>query len=125
VVIIQACQPVYSGLSTSQRNSIVLDRAHTLLLISTVVGGMSERGAFLGAIADQIKQADGKTSMHDMTTNAIWCMKKKGYSQDPEVRSTLQKMLILHPAVDKRDTTKCNNKSTKESLLQKLGYSTK
>ena len=56
--------------------SVILDRPHTLLLMSAVTGGVAIRGAFTGAMARQFAKADGKTTINDMVTNAIVDMKK-------------------------------------------------
>jgi hypothetical protein len=93
--------------------------------MSSVAGGMAARGAFTGAIARQFAKADGKTSIHDMVTNAVVDMKKQettdGYIQTPEARNTLQKSLVLPPGVIKQDSQQSQNRPSKRSLLTKLG----
>ena len=70
----------------------VLDRAHTQLLMSSVVGGYAKRGAFTGAMARQFAQADGKTTINDMVTNAVVEMKEN----EEEATIRLQKPGILY-----------------------------
>mgnify|MGYP001793158991 CR=1 FL=1 len=43
---------------------IVLRRPHTVLLLSTVTGGLAIRGAFTGAIADELRKSDGQTYIY-------------------------------------------------------------
>ena len=137
IIIIQACQAVnppevtQSSHSTSSASdagrwnpddhqSVILDRAHTLLLMSSVVGGYAKRGAFTGAMA----MADGKTTIDEMVMEAKIDMKKneeKGYNQTPESRSTLQKSLILPPADFKPDYLQSRGYQSKRKLLEKLG----
>ena len=81
---------------------ITLHRPHTLLLMSTIAGGYSIRGAFTGAIARQFAKADGKITVNDMVTYAVIEMKKDtttgaAREQAPESRNTLQKILIFPP----------------------------
>ena len=104
--------------------SVILDRAHTLLLMSSVVGGYVKRGAFTGAMARQVAKADGKTTIDEMVMEAKIDMKKneeKGYNQTPESRSTLQKSLILPPADFKPDYLQSRGYQSKRKLLEKLG----
>ena len=89
----------------------MLDRPHTLLLMSTVAGGYAIRGAFTGAMARQFAKADGKLTINDMVTNAIVDMKKneeEDYNQTPEARKvsfchqsisnpTLSKAVVINP----------------------------
>jgi hypothetical protein len=92
--------------------------------MSTVHGGMSVRGAFTGAIARQIAKADGKTTIEEMVTKANIDLKKNEpdqYNQTPELRSTLQKSLVLPPGEQKSDSLQSLNKPSKISLLKKLG----
>ena len=103
--------------------SVILDRPHTLLLMSTVTGGVAIRGAFTGALARQFAKADGKATINDMVTNAIIDMKKnemEGYDQAPEARSTLQKSLILPPADLKRTHQQAHSSQTKRELIEKI-----
>ena len=105
-------------------HSVILDRAHTLLLMSSVVGGYAKRGAFTGAMARQFAKADGKTTINDMVTNAIVEMKEneeEGYNQTPEARNTLQKNLVLPPADFKPDSPQSRGNQSKKKLLEKLG----
>lgn len=133
--MIQACQAynpaAHSGRTEdaacgdpSKKPYVVLDRPHTLLLMSTIVGETSVRGAFTGAIARQFANADGKTTINDMVTNAVIDMKKDeddGYDQAPESRNTLQKSLVLPPGIGSSDLPQSQGRLSKESLLRKLG----
>ena len=106
--------------------SVILDRAHTLLLMSSVIGGYATRGAFTGAMARQFAKADGKTTINDMVIDAVVEMKEneeEGYNQTPEARSTLQKSLILPPADFKPDSLRSRGNQSKKKLLEKLGVS--
>ena len=76
---------------------IVLRRPHTVLLLATVTGGLAIRGAFTGALADQIRAADGKTDIYTMFNRAVDNMNT--HEQRPEMRITTQKALILPPVV--------------------------
>jgi hypothetical protein len=90
--------------------------------MSTVVGEMAVRGALTGAIARQFAKADGKTTIHEMVTNAVMDMKKNEldqYDQSPESRNTLQKNLVLPPVVSSTGPLR-RSKHTKESLLKSL-----
>ena len=80
----------------TQTLTIHLQRPHTVLLLATVMGSVAYRGYFTGAIADQIKQADGKTDIYTMYLHAVESMRKA--EQTPEFRSTMKKTLILPPA---------------------------
>ena len=103
---------------------VELDRAHTLLLMSSVVRGYAKREAFTGAMARQFAKADGKTAINDMVIDAVVEMKEneeEGYNQTPEARSTLQKSLILLPADFKPDYLQSHGKQSKKNLLEKLG----
>ena len=103
--------------------SVILDRPHTLLLMSAVTGGVAIRGAFTGAMARQFAKADGKTTINDMVTNAIIDMKKnevEGYDQAPEARNTLQKSLILPPADFKQTHQQGHSSQSKRDLIEKI-----
>ena len=81
-MVIQACQvfstygvvpsqpsesdPATPSQVTDPHNNkhIVLRRPHTVLLLATVTGGLAIRGAFTGALADQIRVSDGKTVIY-------------------------------------------------------------
>ena len=80
----------------TQTLTIHLQRPHTVLLLATVMGSVAYRGYFTGAIADQLKQADGKTDIYTMYLRAAGSMRKP--EQTPEFRSTMKKSLILPPA---------------------------
>mgnify|MGYP001800853947 FL=1 len=103
--------------------SVILDRPHTLLLMSTVTGGVAIRGAFTGAMVRQFAKADGKTTINDMVTNAIVDMKKnemEGYDQTPEARNTLQKSLILPPSGLYQTHQQGQNSQSKRELIEKI-----
>jgi hypothetical protein len=116
VIIIQACQiftthgvvqpQEYESdpATPSQVNDphsnkhIVLRRPHTVLLLATVTGGLAIRGAFTGALADQIRAADGKTDIYSMFNRAVNSMIRNEpacVGQTPEIRATTDKNLIL------------------------------
>ena len=81
---------------------IVLRRPHTVLLLATVTGGLAIRGAFTGALADQIRAADGKTDIYTMFNRAVDNMIRNDAAcsdQVPEMRNTTRKSLILPPVV--------------------------
>jgi hypothetical protein len=106
-MLVQACQHSQAaqgnpGDDMAMRSSpadnthIVLDRPHTLLLLSTMRDGFCKRSAYTNAMTQQFKQADGKLDIHDMHTKAVILMKEKyGEKQTPEYRSLLKKHLIL------------------------------
>ena len=140
IIIIQACQEsshadVFSYAQDARKTVpeeerfVMLDRPHTLLLMSTVAGGYAIRGAFTGAMARQFAKADGKLTINDMVTNAIVDMKKneeEGYGQTPETRSTLQKSLILPPADFKQTHQQGHSSQSKRDLIERIiGQSTK
>lgn len=84
---------------------IVLLRPHTVLLLATVAGGLALRGTFTGALADEIRRADGKTDICAMFNRAVNSMMRNGpadYSQTPELRATTSKDLFLPPALQRR-----------------------
>ena len=111
VVIIQACQgvtvaspsaPAVTQADASRGNpplkehSIVLTRPHTLLLMSTVARGLAKRGAFTGALAKQIANADGRTPIYHMIAEAKVDMDRTiTDNQTSEVRDTLKRKLVL------------------------------
>ena len=79
---------------------IVLERPHTLLLLSSVFGGRALRGAYTGAFTKQLCEADGRLEIEQMQSRARIYMQEhhKGFSaQIPEMRSTLMKALRLPP----------------------------
>ena len=79
---------------------IVLERPHTLLLLSSVFGGRALRGAYTGAFTKQLCEADGRLEIEQMQSRARIHMQEhhKGSStQIPEMRSTLMKALRLPP----------------------------
>lgn len=85
---------------------IVLTRPNTVLLMATVTGGEAIRGAYTGAIAKQIRKADGKTDIHEMHTQAVNQMMKNGKQagsthQIPEYRDTLMGKKLILPNIPK------------------------
>lgn len=109
--------------NTAEKRHVELERPHTLLLMSTVAGGMSHRGAFTGAIASQFALADGKKTIDEMVTYAKIAMDRKPDSkfQTSETRSTLKKCLVLPPAAPKSDLQQNQNMFSKQCLMEKLG----
>ena len=88
----QGCAPEVEG------KHIVLQRPHTLLLLSSITGGSAQRGLYTGALADQIASADGKTTIEEMQSRARVQMLQQHPDcswQIPEMRSTLLKRLVL------------------------------
>ena len=80
---------------------ITLTRPHTALLLSTVAGGTALRGAYTGAIADQISKSSGKTDINSMHTAAVKQVQQTfslNHDQIPELRHTLDKTLIMPKA---------------------------
>ena len=64
--------PAPTSLSDPLSNQhITLTRPHTVLLLATVTGGLAIRGAFTGALADQIRVSDGKTVIYCMFNKAV------------------------------------------------------
>ena len=79
------------------KKHIVLVRPHTALLMATMTGGVAYRGAFSGAIADQFRRDGGKMDICSMHKSAAADPRCK--DQYPELRITLNKNLILPPAI--------------------------
>ena len=77
---------------------VELRRPHTVLLMSTVAGGDSLRGAFTGAIAETFHKVDGKSSIYTMFSKSKEKMSQLRAEQTFEMRTTLKKELILPPA---------------------------
>ena len=74
-----SCDPVPILLSDPDSNQhITLTRPHTVLLMSTVRGGVAYRGAFTGAIATQLSSSDGITDIYSMHNRAVAVMKANG-----------------------------------------------
>ena len=86
-----------SVLDPHQNKHLVLQRRHTALLMATVSGGLAYRGAFTGAIANEFREADGKKDICSMYIHAV--ADPACREQCPEFRMTLDKTLILPPAV--------------------------
>ena len=83
--------------NTRAHRCIQLKRPHTLLLMSTINGRTSLRGAYTGELAHQFRQADGKTSVTEMHYKAVQRM-NGGYEwQVPEVRGTLIRGSLVFP----------------------------
>ena len=127
-MVIQACQvfrthgvvpsqpsestPATPSQVTDPHNNkhIVLRRPHTMLLLATVTGGLAIRGAFTGALADQIRASDGKTDIYCMFNKAVNSMIRNEpacveLGQIPEIRATTDKSLILPPAITNTNNT--------------------
>lgn len=80
---------------------INLYRQHSCLLLSSVIGGASVRGAYTGALAQQFRNADGETTFSQMITDAKIQMQRthpESKNQVPDTRETLMKKLVLPPA---------------------------
>ena len=80
---------------------IVLERANTLLLLSSVSGGVAVRGAYTKAFTKQLSKSNGKLEIEQMNSRARIYMQNHHpglTSQIPEMRSTLTKILKLPPA---------------------------
>ena len=92
----EACSLDPDPARPTQTLNIILRRPHTVLLLSTVTGGLAYRGVFTGAIADEIRMSDGETDILTMFTRAAKKARSRG--QTPEVRSTMENTLFLHPA---------------------------
>lgn len=88
-----------------ENKHIVLKRPHTLLLLSSVTGGLALRGAYTEAFTQQMSKSNGQLEIEQMQSRARINMQKHhpgSSSQIPEMRSTLMKVLKLPPA--KQDT---------------------
>ena len=104
VLLIQACQTSHTHsarVSTLYDQHMQLTRPNTVLLLATLTGGRAVRGAFSGAMADQIKAADGKRDIYQMFAKACKQMRKNYRNseiQTPELRSTLPEPPVFLPA---------------------------
>ena len=76
---------------------IDLTRPHTVLLMSTVIGGTAFRGAYTGELAHQFRHADGKTSISEMHYKAVQRMNGGREWQVPEIRGTLTRGSLVFP----------------------------
>ena len=84
-------------------NSIHLElkypNTNVTVLMSTLFGQTSHRHHFIPAIAEEIKNSDGKRSVHDMFTDASSKMMQHSIAsykrQNPEYRTTNRKRLVL------------------------------
>ena len=76
---------------------IDLTRPHTVLLMSTVIGGTAFRGAYTGELAYQLRHADGKTSIAEMHDKAVQKMNGGREWQVPEYRSSLTRGSLVFP----------------------------
>ena len=65
-----------------------------------MTGGLAIRGAFTGAIADELRKSDGQTDIYSMFTLAVNKLVRSEPLQTPEMRSTADKFLVLPPALD-------------------------
>ena len=82
--------------SSAADTHITLERPHTVILQATLRGGYAKRGAYSNAIAEQFKQADGKSDVYEMHSRALVSMRLKyGEDQTPEFRSTLKRKLLF------------------------------
>ena len=83
--------------STDEKH-IVLTRPNTVLLLATVTGGRATRGAYTGAIADQLLKTDEEIEIYSLHTKAVHNMtKQEGDEQVPEYRDTLMGKRLLLP----------------------------
>ena len=99
-MIIQACQhtettqieaPADTDMamrsSSAADTHITLERPHTVILQATLRGGYAKRGGYSNSIAEQLRQADDKTDVHERL--------KHGDAQTPQFTSTLKKKLLF------------------------------
>ena len=96
-----SCDPVPTLLSDPDSNQhITLTSPHTVLLMSTVRGGVAYRGAFTGAIATQLSSSDGNTDIYSMYNQAVTAMKADGQyiDQNPKLEIVTNKKLVLQSA---------------------------
>lgn len=108
VIIIQSCRGrgqayrlthhVMSAIS-GDKTHISLERPNTVLISATVPGGKAYRGAFTGALSDQIRHADGKADIHEMFQQAYKQLQKEHPKQTPVLSHTLRKSLVLPPSI--------------------------
>lgn len=109
-----------------ENRDVVLKRPHTLLLMSSVAGGLAKRGAFTGAFANQIAKADGRTNVLEMVNRAKIEMKKSHSGDDqeqfPEEISTLQKSLFIPPPLlpGIKNTDGEQSTRTTDALIQSI-----
>ena len=62
----------------------------------SLTGGVAYRGAYTGELANQIRQANGWISMHDMHSEAVYNMRKKyGSEQTPVYSDYLDRKLCM------------------------------
>lgn len=108
VIIIQSCRGrvqtikrTHHALSaiSGDKTLISLTRPNTVLLSATVPGGKAYRGAFTGALSDQIRHADGKADILKMFQQANKQLQKEHPMQTPVLWSTLSKYLVLPPSI--------------------------
>ena len=64
-------------------------------MLLVFAGGSALRGAYTGALAKQLRKANGKIDIRQMHTNAAKEVQKIRCQQIPELRDTLTKRLIL------------------------------
>ena len=108
-MLLQACQhsettqrEAPAGADMAMRSSlaadthITLERPLTVILQATLRGGYAKRGAYSNGIAEQLKQADGKTDVYEMHNRAVHSMRLKyGEAQTPQITSTLKRKLLF------------------------------
>ena len=82
---------------SSSNTQIVLKRPHSVLLLATVSGGEAFRGAFTGAIAEELRSADGVKDIYKMFNDGTHKM-NLGLLQTPEFRCTTNKSLVVPEA---------------------------
>ena len=98
-----AADPAIPSQVTGARHDnkhIVLTRPHTVLMLSTMLGGEAIRGAFTGALGAEICLADGVKDINSMFNNAVHRMQRDDplcVNQWPEIRHITSKNLILPP----------------------------
>ena len=82
--------------SSAADTHITLERPHTVILQATLRGGYAKRGAYSNAIAEQFKQADGKSDVYEMHSRAVFSMTLKyGEAQTPQFTSNLKRKLLF------------------------------
>lgn len=82
---------------------------------------MAKRGAYTGAIADEIRQSDGKTDVYHMHNAAVRKMfgRSRDVQQVPEYRDTLQQQLVFPAAINISRKRKLYKKTARLSKVFK------
>ena len=125
-LIAQSSSPEHIDANSANPNEerhIEMTRPHSLLLMSTLAGGMAVRGAFTGALGSQIAKVDGITPLRQMIESAIIEMENKyprAKGQTPEERSTLMKRLILPPIHQMPQCVESNAEPSTEEIIHIL-----